>query len=511
MSSLKRYESPQGNEMFLGIDVGTSGVKAILMDEHLHILDQQTTPLSISRPQPLWSEQSPEEWWKATLACLDAIHTRHPEQMSRVLSIGLAGQMHGAVIMDRDHKVIRPAILWNDGRCEEECRILEEKVPTSRQITGNIAMPGFTAPKLLWIARHEPENFAKIAKVLLPKDYIRFCFTGEFFSDMSDSAGTLWLDVGKRCWSSEMLSATGLTQAQMPALCEGSDVAGNLKTDLAQRWNMREKVVFAGGAGDNAAGAVGVGILRDDNAFISLGTSGVYFAGNNQYRPCPERTVHTFCHAVPNTWHQMGVILSAASCIKSASHFLGAADDAELAALVTQDNINHNNGVIFLPYLSGERTPHNNPLATGGFFGLTHDVTRADLVQAILEGVAFAFADCQDALAAAGTHTDNVILIGGGARNKAWGDIISGALNRTIHYVADGDQGPAFGAARLAQFAVAGANIKQDAYKPTITGTVTPDMKLKNYLQPKLEKYRSLYAQLRPIYTASRPIAGGQN
>ncbi|MDE1901175.1 MAG: xylulokinase [Alphaproteobacteria bacterium] len=486
--------------MFLGIDVGTSGVKAILTDAQSRIVDQQTVALSISRPHPLWSEQNPQEWWEATLAAIDQIKSRKPAEIAAVRGIGLAGQMHGAVTLDKNNNVIRPAILWNDGRCEEECRILEEKIPALRKITGNIAMPGFTAPKILWLARHEPENFAKIDKVLLPKDYVRFRFTGAFFSDMSDAAGTLWLDVANRRWSDDMLAACGLRQEQMPVLREGSDVAGILKAELAQRWGMGADVVFAGGAGDNAAGAVGIGALGEGQAFISLGTSGVYFAGTNQFRACPEKTVHAFCHAVPATWHQMGVILSAASCIKSAANFLGASSDQELAGLVHDDNLNLHNNVVFLPYLSGERTPHNNPAATGSFFGLTHETTRADLVQAILEGVAFAFADCQDALAAAGTDADDIMLIGGGARNRTWGSLISAALNKRILYVADGDQGPAFGGAKLARIAATGEKINDVAHRPEVTKTVIPNEKLKNYLSPKLEKYRSLYGQLKPLY-----------
>jgi len=486
--------------MFIGIDVGTSGVKVILTDAQSRIVDQQTVALTISRPHPLWSEQNPEEWWQATQTAIDKIKERQGEALSKVRAIGLAGQMHGAVILDKNHKVIRPTILWNDGRCEEECRILESKVPKSRQITGNIAMPGFTAPKLLWIARHEAENFAKIDKVLLPKDYVRFCFTGEFFSDMSDSAGTLWLDVAHRRWSDEMLSACGLTQKQMPTLCEGSAVAGKLKPELAKRWGMTNEVVFAGGAGDNAAGAVGIGALGEGQAFISLGTSGVYFTGTNKFGACPEKTVHAFCHAVPDTWHQMGVILSAASCIKSAANFLGCDCDESLAKLVDESNLNLENTVVFLPYLSGERTPHNNPAATGVFFGITHNTTRADLVQSILEGVAFAFADCQDALASAGTKVNDIMLIGGGARNPVWGKIIASALDRRILYVADGDQGPAFGAAKLARLAVTGEKINDVCHRPEILKTVEPDTKLKAYLFPKLQKYRTLYTQLCSVY-----------
>jgi xylulokinase len=483
--------------MYLGLDIGTSGVKGILIDQQSRIVDMHTVPLTVSRPHPLWSEQEPEDWWQASLKVIDALAARSPKDIAAVRGIGLAGQMHGAVCLDRDGQVIRPAILWNDGRCEAECRFLEDAVPSLRSITGNIAMPGFTAPKLLWVKRHEPENFAKIAKVLLPKDYIRFRFTGEFFSDMSDAAGTLWLNTATRSWSTEMLAACGLDIKHMPALCEGSDPAGHLKQDLGQRWGMSGNVVFAGGAGDNAAGAIGVGVVRDNQAFISLGTSGVYFIGTNQYQACPERTVHSFCHAVPKTWHQMGVILSAASCMKTATLWLNATDETELASCVTEDGLNLQNNVIFLPYLSGERTPHNDPKATGAFIGLTHATSRADLVQSVLEGVAFAFADCQDALAAAGSVASEIMLIGGGARNKTWGKILASALDRKIIYVADGDQGPAFGAAKLALMATGDVSADKVIQRPDIVGHAEPIPELKDYLSEKRQAYTRLYPAIK--------------
>lgn len=486
--------------MFIGVDVGTSGIKAILGDGKALILDSETVKIDISRPHPLWSEQNPDHWVDATYKALDALAARQPEAMSKVRAIGLAGQMHGAVVLGRDHRPLRPAILWNDGRCEEQCKTLEAKVPALRTITGNIAMPGFTAPKLLWIREKEPEIFSQIVKVLLPKDYVRFVMTGAFFSDMSDAAGTLWVDVGARAYSQEMLAACDLTEDQMPQLCEGSDQAGFLKPELAARWGMKEKVVFAGGAGDNASGAVGMGVLGEGDAFISLGTSGVYFTGTNAFRSCPEKTVHSFCHALPNRWHQMGVILSAASCIKTATRFLGAQDDASLAALVNDANYNYESRLVFLPYLSGERTPHNNPSATGMYFGLTHETTQADMVQAILEGVAFAFADCQTALAAAGSVVDDIMLIGGGARNKLWGKIIGSALNKNVVYVKDGEQGPAFGAARLARLAATGEKIEDIAVRPDTVNIVKPDMKLIDSLLPKMDIYNKLYCQVEGLY-----------
>lgn len=484
--------------MYLGLDIGTSGVKAILVDADFKILDAETTALDISRPQPLWSEQDPEAWWQASLRSIDQIAQRQPKAIKAVKGIGLAGQMHGAVCLDASNNVIRPAILWNDGRCEAECRELERAVKL-RPITGNIAMPGFTAPKLLWLKHHEPANFAKITKVLLPKDYIRFRFTGAFYSDMSDAAGTLWLDTAQRKWSEPMLQACGLSLNHMPELCEGTDQAGTLKQDLAARWGMTTNVVFAGGAGDNAAGAVGVGVVRDNQAFISLGTSGVYFIGTNEFKSCPEKTVHAFCHAVPETWHQMGVILSAASCIKTVAGWLGAASDKAAAELVPENGLNLKNPTVFLPYLSGERTPHNDPEAMGAYVGLTHATTQADLVQAVLEGVAFAFADCQDALAAAGSVAKEIMLIGGGARNKTWGRILASTLNRPIVYVADGDQGPAYGAAKLAMIAAENIKVNDVVKAPPVTASVEPDSLLTEYLSGKLATYKKLYPALRAV------------
>lgn len=485
--------------MYIGIDIGTSAIKAILGDGLSAIIDTHTVPLSISRPQPLWSEQNPEEWVSATYTAIDELAKRNPDAVAKVKAIGLAGQMHGAVTLDKDGQPVRPAILWNDGRCEKQCRDLEAAVALARKITGNIAMPGFTAPKILWLRENEPENYARIAKVLLPKDYVRFVMTGETLSDMSDSAGTLWLDVAKRIWSKEMLAACGLNETHMPTLCEGSDVAGYLKPELATRWGMKERVCFAGGAGDNASGAVGVGVVKEGDAFISLGTSGVYFTGTDSFRACPEKTVHSFCHALPDRWHQMGVILSAASCIASATRFLGAENDAALAGLVTEENYNYDNKVVFLPYLSGERTPHNDPTATGAFVGLTHETSRADLVQSVLEGVAFAFADCQDALEAAGSHCDNIMLIGGGARNPLWGKIIASALNRTVVYVKDGDQGPAFGAMRLARMAHTNEKPEEIALRPETLRIVRPEARLMEKLSTKIELFGRLYPALKSV------------
>ncbi|MDN6020490.1 MAG: xylulokinase, partial [Enterobacterales bacterium] len=380
--------------MYLGIDLGTSGVKAILLSEEGKVIASHGEPLQVNRPHPLWSEQDPASWWRATDAAVLALGQKH--SLSNVRAVGLTGQMHGATLLDKQQNILRPAILWNDGRSAQECRELEASVPNSRQITGNLMMPGFTAPKLKWVAKHEPDVFAQIDKVLLPKDYLRWKMSGVFASDMSDAAGTMWLDVGLRDWSDELLTATGLNRSHMPALFEGSQITGELLASIAQRWHMPVVPVVAGG-GDNAAGAVGVGLYRSGQAMLSLGTSGVYFAVSDGFLSNPESAVHSFCHALPNTWHLMSVMLSAASCLDWVAKLTGLSSVAELLKEV-ESSAPAEAPLWFLPYLSGERTPHNNPEAKGAFWGLTHEHQRADLCRAVLEGVGFALADGMDVL-----------------------------------------------------------------------------------------------------------------
>jgi xylulokinase len=461
--------------VYLGIDLGTSAVKALLVDEQQRAVEQVSIPLAVQRPRPQWSEQDPEAWWRAAQGAIAALRDRRPRQLAAVHAIGLAGQMHGAVLLDEHAHVLRPAILWNDGRSAEQCATLEARMPRSRTITGNLAMPGFTAPKLLWVAEHEPEIFRRIHKVLLPKDYLRLRLSGDYASDMSDAAGTLWLDVGQRAWSPAMLAATGFTEATMPQLFEGSAPTGTLHRGLAAAWGMPPDVVVAGGAGDNAAGAVGVGVIGPGQAFLSLGTSGVYFVAGAAFAPNPGGAVHAFCHCLPRTWHQMSVILSAASCVAWIAAACGAASEAALLGEI--DASDRDPRVIFLPYLSGERTPHNDPHAKGVFFGLSHDTTRADLGRAVLEGVAFAFADAQDALLAAGTEIRQVAVIGGGARSLLWGRILASVLDRPLAYHGGGEIGPALGAARLARLAAHGEDPRAVCTAPPtdrIIETATP-------------------------------------
>jgi xylulokinase len=487
--------------MYLGLDLGTSGVKAVLMAADGAVLDQQTSPLRVSNRYPLWSEQDPADWWSATEQAVGALRSRH--DLSGVRGIGLSGQMHGAVLLDQAERVLRPAILWNDGRSGAECRMLEAAEPRSRAITGNLAMPGFTAPKLLWVRTHEPEIFAATRRVLLPKDWLRLQLSGASVSEMSDAAGTLWLDVGKRRWSPKMLAATGLSEAHMPALVEGTEPSGRLLPRLAREWGLPEGCIIAGGAGDNAAGAAGIGCIAPGQAFISLGTSGVVFASDAGFLPDPEHGVHAFCHCLPNTWHRMSVILSAASSLSWLTRATGAADEAALLAEIEQQGEKSAGRLVFLPYLSGERTPHNDPMASGVFFGLTGSATRADLGRAVLEGVAFALADGLAALEARGKRIDRLTAIGGGARSMLWLRILAAALDHTLIAVKSAEIGPALGAARLAQIACGDGTPEQVCRVPETAAEIAPDAELRAALMPRLALYRSLYPTLRESFATA--------
>lgn len=482
--------------MYIGIDLGTSGVKAILLGENGEVLASQTETLTVSRPHPLWSEQDPEHWWQATDRAMKALGEQH--SLAGVKALGIAGQMHGATLLDSQQKVLRPAILWNDGRCSEECALLETSVPESREITGNLMMPGFTAPKLLWVQRHEPGIFAQVDKVLLPKDYLRLRMTGVFASDMSDAAGTMWLDVARRDWSDKMLDACQLNRQQMPALYEGSEITGTLKEDVAKAWKMSAVPVVAGG-GDNAAGAVGVGMMDVGQAMLSLGTSGVYFAVSDGFRSKPESAVHSFCHALPNRWHLMSVMLSAASCLDWAAKLTGFGSVPALLAAAEKAN-EEAGDIWFLPYLSGERTPHNNPQAKGVFFGLTHQHGPAELARAVLEGVGYALADGMDAVHSCGVAPQSVTLIGGGARSPYWRQILADISGQTLDYRTGGDVGPALGAARLAQIAMSpGKPLQSVLPQLPLEQQHTPDMARHERYKTRRKVFNQIYQQLLPL------------
>lgn len=476
---------------YLGIDVGTSGVKAIIIDASGKALADATASLEVTRPQPGWSEQDPVTWWDATLAAIDKLSKSHAAELASVKGLGLSGQMHGATLLDKNNEILRPAILWNDGRSSAECVEIEKACPNSRQLAGNIAMPGFTAPKILWVKNHEPEIYEKIAKVLLPKAYVRLLLTGEMVEDMSDASGTLWLDVAKRDWSDDLLAATGLNRSHMPALVEGSAPSGNLKPDLLARWGMTGPVVVAGGGGDNAASACGIGAIRPGEGFVSLGTSGVLFVSNDKFRPNTEGAVHAFCHAIPDTWHQMGVILSATDSLNWLANLTGQ-DAAKLSGSVEADFTGPGEE-IFLPYLSGERTPHNNANARGSFVGLSHVSNPVRMAQAVMEGVTFAFRDSQRVLADAGTKIDRLIAVGGGSNSPLWLKMIATNLDMEIHVPHDGDFGGAFGAARLGLCAAEGADPTEVCTMPEIKTTIAPDTALTQSYFDQYARYRALY------------------
>lgn len=479
--------------MYIGIDLGTSGVKVLLLDNEDQIVATHSEPLTVSRPQPLWSEQDASHWWSATDKGMKKLQQQH--DLSRVKAIGLSGQMHGATLLDKNGELLTPAILWNDGRSFAECQALEHQVANSRELTGNIMMPGFTAPKLLWVKNNEPDIFDKVNKVLLPKDYLRYKMSGDFASDMSDSAGTMWLNVAKRDWDDALLSATGLTRKHMPDLFEGDEITGILSEEIAEQWGMSSVPIVAG-AGDNAAGAIGVGITQPKQAMLSLGTSGVYFAVSDGFVGNPESALHSFCHALPRTWHAMSVILSAASCLDWVASLTGQPDVGSMLKEVEQSADRESN-VIFLPYLSGERTPHNDPNAKGVFFGMTHSTTKLELALAVLEGVGFALADGLDALHATSLVPEEVNLIGGGAKSEFWRQMLADITNMNLVYRVGGEVGPALGAARLARLAVTeGLTVSDCCPIPELKQRHTPNAERAELYKVKRDKYRSLYLSL---------------
>ena len=482
--------------MYLGLDLGTSGVKAMLIGGDQKIVGSASGALDVSRPHSGWSEQDPAHWIRATEEAVAGLKAKFPKELAAVKGIGLSGQMHGATLLDAEDKVLRPCILWNDTRSHEEAAALDAD-PRFRRITGNIVFPGFTAPKLVWVKKHEPEIFAKVAKVLLPKDFLRLWLTGEHISEMSDSAGTSWLDTGARKWSPELLAATGLSEKQMPLLVEGTEQAGKLRRELAAAWGISGDVVIAGGAGDNAASACGMGTVGEGHAFVSLGTSGVLFAANASYLPKPESAVHAFCHALPRTWHQMGVILSATDALNWYSHVAGKSA-AELAGELG-DKLKAPTGVTFLPYLSGERTPHNDAEIRGAFIGLGHESSRAVLTQAVLEGVTFAIRDNLEALKSAGTLVSRVTAIGGGSRSRYWLQSIATSLGVPVDIPADGDFGAAFGAARLGLIAATGADPLAVCTAPKTEETVEPVAALSDAYEVAYGRYRAAYPALKAL------------
>jgi xylulokinase len=488
----------RASETFLGLDIGTSSVKALLVDVEQRVVAEASTPLSVSRPHALWSEQDPSDWVEGVEAAVAAIRRQAPSEFAGLSGIGLSGQMHGATLLGAHDKPLRPAILWNDGRSVAECAELKRRVPDLEQRTGNLAMPGFTAPKMLWVAAHEPEVAKATSRVLLPKDYVRLRLSGQAVSEMSDASGTLWLDVGRRQWDASLLAATGLSEKAMPSLVEGSEVSASLAPERAHAWGLAGRTIpIAGGGGDNAASAIGVGATAPGAGFVSLGTSGVIFSVTDRFVSLPERTLHAFCHALPHRWHGMAVMLSAASSLAWIASLLGREGDIGAliasAAAFAQSKGAAASAPIFLPYLSGERTPHNDAAATGLFQGLRAEHGPDALVFAVMEGVAFAFADGVDVLDAAGARPVRPLLVGGGARSEFWGQMIADVTGLTIDVASGAEAGAALGAARLGMLAAGAGSVEAVCARPPVQRAFTPDPERAAAYAARLERYRALY------------------
>lgn len=477
--------------MFLGLDLGTSGLKGVVVDAGQRIVAEASAPLSVSRPRDGWAEQDPADWIAAAEVVLGALPSG---TRAAIAGIGLSGQMHGATLLDSGDTVLRPAILWNDTRAHAEAAEMDAG-PDFRAITGNIVFPGFTAPKLAWVRHHEPAIFARVAKVLLPKDYLRLWLTGEHVAEMSDAAGTSWLDTGARDWSDRLLERTHLNRAQMPRLVEGSEVSGRLRDGLARRFGLQPGIPVAGGGGDNAASGIGVGVVRAGQAFVSLGTSGVLFAANDGYHPDAATAVHTFCHALPGTWHQMGVILAATDALNWFAALAGT-DAATLTGALGP--LRAPGRTCFLPYLGGERTPLNDAAIRGAFVGLEHATDQAAATRAVLEGVSFAIRDCRDALAATGTRIGGLLAVGGGSRSDYWLSIIATALATPVQVPVAGDFGGAFGAARLAIMAATGSGT-EIATPPAIQRVIEPDAGLSDAFDAGHARYLDAQSAIRGL------------
>ena len=491
--------------MYLGIDIGTSAVKFIIVDAAQDVLASIERPLAPVQPKPLWSEDDPEKWWAVVAEGLDVLARDHPKPMSTVRGIGLSGQMHSAVLLDAADRPVRPAILWNDGRSAREAAELAELGLDLQRETGVLPMPGFTGPKFLWLRRHEPDAVQRTRTLLIAKDYIRLKLSGEKLTDVTDAAGAWLIDQNKRQWSQAALAACGIDMALLPRLVESRTAGAPLTDDLARRWGLPRNVVIAAGAGDVAAGGIGVGVVNPGDGFVSLGTSAQVFLADTKHLPDPGHLVHAFCHALPDRWFRMAALLNGASPLAAFSRWSGEADIATLLQ-EAEANFKGPSYLLALPYLYGERTPLNDPLARAALVGMTSSTTRADLVQAILESVAFSLADGLDVLTGSSARPKAMALIGGGARSAFWARLIASILDVSLVRYDASDRGPAYGAARLARLAVTGEEATAVVIAPPVKDVIAPDPSLREAYHPRIEAFRSLYRALKPVW----PLVTGQ-
>jgi len=481
--------------LYLGLDIGTSAVKAIVVDTGDRELASAVAPLSIEHPQPLWSEQQPDAWWTASAAVLDRLAADHPKLMSGVAALGLSGQMLGVALVDAAGRAIRPAPLWNDGRAAAECAELAVEVADFADLTGAQPMPGFSAPKILWLSRHEPDVVKRTQRILLTKDYVRLCLTGDAISDRADASATLLMDTRAGTWSSRLAEACGIGVDMLPALVESGAVGGMLRPELARRFGLRANLPVAGGAGDNMAGAIGAGVVNAGDAYISLGTSGVYFVANDRFVPARGQGMHTHRHAVPGLFGQHGCVLSAASALNWIAGMLGVTSIERFLAEIEAADLSPADIPVFSPYLGGERTPHDDPLATATLSNLRGAAGPLHIGRAVLEGVAFAIADCHDALTASGASIGTIALVGGGARSRLWGQLIATAIDRPLLLPALAPLGPALGAARLARQAIAGTLSGEGDHRAMTR--LEPNAGWRAGLEERRAIYRQHYANYR--------------
>ena len=485
---------------YIGADLGTSALKLLLVDTEGNIVNTVTKTYDVCFPNPGWSEQSPEDWWKALVSGVKEL-VKDIDKAS-VGGIGVGGQMHGLVILDENDNVIRPAILWNDGRTAKETGYLNEVIGQKKlaKLTGNIAFAGFTAPKILWVKENEPENFKKISKIMLPKDYINYKLTGVFSMDYSDASGTLLLDVENKCWSQEMVDICGIDISLLPALYESYDKTGDVLPSILEELGLVGKITVVAGAGDNAAAAIGTGTVVDGKCNISLGTSGTFFVSSENYARLNNNAIHSFCHA-NGEYHVMGCILSAASCNKwLCDEILKTTDYAKEQELISDDMLGRND-VYFLPYLMGERSPINDTDARGTLVGMRLDTTRQDIVQAILEGVAFAVKDNLEVAKEAGVNVTRSTLCGGGGKSPLWRKIMANVLNIPID-IPSAEEGPGFGGAVLAMVGDGVYdNIGACAEKfVSVKGTVLPDPEIAARYEERYNKFKFLYPSLKDVF-----------
>ena len=489
---------------YIGIDLGTSGAKFLLVAADGTILAENTQTYPVFYPRSGWSEQNPEDWFAAALRGLKEL--LQGQDKAAVKGISFGGQMHGLVALDKDDGVIRPAILWNDGRTEQQTAYLNRIIGKEKisAYTGNIAFAGFTAPKILWMKRNEPENFKKIARVMLPKDYLAYRLSGRFCTDVSDASGTLLLDVKNRRWSPEMCAVCGISEQQLPELFESFEPVGTLKGEIAEELGLSAGVRVIAGAGDNAAAAVGTGVVGEGGCNLSLGTSGTLFVSSRAYKEDKVNALHSFCHA-DGGWHLMGCILSAASCNAWWSDKILQTEDYAREQAGLEEFLGENS-VYFLPYLMGERSPHNDVNARGAFIGMRPDTSRGQMTLAVLEGVAFALRDCLEVARKNGVRIGRTMLCGGGAKSPLWRKIIANVMDLPVD-LPQTEQGPSFGAAMLAMVGCGEYATVRAAAEAIVRvrETVLPDPAIARRYEEHYAVFRSLYPALRGAFAEMRP------